>query len=193
VVIDHYIKDPEQLGKDIKVIAQKSVCRVVLGEFCAPISDINGQMTEKEQANWIKNSLVQLSEVPQLVGVNYWVSRGGATQLWENSGRPRMAVSVIEKFFKPEILAGKVANEIGKPVSGVKVTLGSKSFATEKDGNFNLVYVSEGEILSVSADGYFDFELKNFSRNENVKIVLIKENESVFFKICKFFYKAVSN
>ncbi|MBU0569261.1 hypothetical protein KKB40_00575 [Patescibacteria group bacterium] len=149
VVIDHYIRSPEQLSKDIKALAEKSGGRVVLGEFGVPISDIHGQMTEKEQADWIEDALEQLSKLPELVGVNYWVSRGGATELWGNSGKPRMAVSVIEKFFRPEVLTGKVVNEIGKPIVGAKITLGSKSFTSEKSGDFSLVYVSDDGILTV--------------------------------------------
>ncbi len=188
VVVDHYIRSPEQLSKDIKALAIKSGGRVVLGEFGAPISDIHGHMTEKEQANWIEDALVQLSKLQELVGVNYWVSRGGATELWENSGKSRMAVSVIEKFFKPEVLTGKVINEIGKPIAGARVTLGSKSFTTEKNGDFSLVYVSDDERLIVSANGYKGVEVNDFLHGESARIVLIKENESVLFKFCKLFH-----
>lgn len=99
VVIDHYVKSPHKLASDVEVIAQKSGGKVVLGEFGVPIPDIHGQMTEKEQAQWIETSLSLLSKSPSLLGVNYWVSVGGSTQLWSPKGEKREAVDVLIKYF----------------------------------------------------------------------------------------------
>jgi hypothetical protein len=99
VVIDHYVKTPEQLADDIRTIAAQSGGKVILGEFGAPIPDIHGKMTEEEQKDWIEKSLVLLKDIPDLKGINYWTSSGGSTALWLDDGTPRAAVDVIKTFY----------------------------------------------------------------------------------------------
>lgn len=99
VAIDHYVAFPDQLITDTKKIASSSGGKVVLGEFGAPIPDLNGNMTEAEQADWIKNVLQGLSTVPEVIGVNYWVGVGGSTQIWDDNGNPKKAVDIIKKYY----------------------------------------------------------------------------------------------
>lgn len=99
VTVDHYVKTPEQFKKDINFIKAQSGGNVVIGEFGAPIPDITGDMTEKEQNSWILSVLNNLALDQGVVGVNYWVGEGGSTQLW-NNGTARMAVTSISKFYK---------------------------------------------------------------------------------------------
>src|SRR5258708_15771982 len=82
VVIDHYVLTPQQLADDVSAIAAQSGGQIVLGEFGAPIPDIQGQMTNEQQAEWIQQSMQMLSGVNKLIGVNYWVNKGGSTALW---------------------------------------------------------------------------------------------------------------
>jgi hypothetical protein len=100
VVVDHYVATPEQLAEDIRDFAQRSGGRVVLGEFGVPIPDINGSMTEDQQALWIDNALKGISGINQLIGVNYWVNNGGSTALWNDDGTPKAAVPVIKRYYK---------------------------------------------------------------------------------------------
>lgn len=99
VVIDHYVSDPAKLASDAKTLADKTGGKVVLGEFGAPIPDINGQMSQDQQANWIDTALKEVSKVPQIIGINYWVGVGGSTQLWQESGQARKAVEVLSKYY----------------------------------------------------------------------------------------------
>lgn len=100
VVIDHYVKTPEQLQNDIKEIAKNSHGKVVLGEFGAPIPDLQGDMSEQEQFEWMQKTLNLLKNTPELVGVNYWVSYGGTTKLWNDDNTPRLAVQAITAAYK---------------------------------------------------------------------------------------------
>jgi hypothetical protein len=100
VVIDHYVKDSEKLDNDVTLLAKKSGGKIVLGEFGAPIPDIHGQMDSKMQKEWIENALSRLANNPNLIGVNYWVSRGGSTAIWSDNGRKKSSVNVISDFFK---------------------------------------------------------------------------------------------
>ena len=68
VVIDHYVASPDNLSKDVRGIAKKSV-------------------------------LVRLSQLPELVGLNYWVSVGGSTQLWDDLGNARPAANILSIFY----------------------------------------------------------------------------------------------
>lgn len=99
VVIDHYVDTPEKLAKDIRDLAGKSGGKVILGEFGAPIPDVHGKMTEKEQAEWISRAMIEADKIPELIGVNYWVNKGGSTALWNNNGTARQAVEVITDWY----------------------------------------------------------------------------------------------
>jgi hypothetical protein len=100
VVIDHYVLDPTKLQDDIKTIALKSGGKVVIGEFGAPIPDINGDMTGEEQKEWIKRALGNFQNNPHIIGVNYWVGTGGSTAVWNDDGTPKPAVAILSDFFK---------------------------------------------------------------------------------------------
>lgn len=99
VAIDHYVASSEQLVTDVKKIAESSKGKVILGEFGAPIPDLNGNMTEAEQADWINRALANLSNTSEVIGVNYWVNVGGSTQIWDQNGNPKKAVEVIKKYY----------------------------------------------------------------------------------------------
>lgn len=103
VVIDHYVKTPEQLERDIRVLAGRSGGKIVLGEFGVPIPNLQGYMTESEQKIWIERALAGISTVPEVIGVNYWVNLGGSTTLWEDGGRPRAAVEAITQVYSSKI------------------------------------------------------------------------------------------
>lgn len=100
VVVDHYVRDPDKLASDISELSDRTGGKVVLGEFGAPIPDINGQMTDAEQAAWLGQALEKLSTVAQLQGLNYWVNIGGSTAIWNADGSPKPAVKVLRKYYK---------------------------------------------------------------------------------------------
>jgi hypothetical protein len=100
VAIDHYVGTPEKLVSDIGEISRSSGGRIVLGEFGAPIPDINGDMTEEEQAAWLEKAMSMFTITPELIGVNYWTNTGSSTELWDGDGKPKKAVSVVTKYFK---------------------------------------------------------------------------------------------
>lgn len=103
VVIDHYVKSPEQLAEDVKYYAARSGGKVILGEVGVYIPNIHGTMTDLEQAQWLEQALTLLAEEENLLGMNYWVFSDGTTQLWERDTRiKRKAADVLQSFYKPE-------------------------------------------------------------------------------------------
>ena len=95
ITIDHYVGTPEKLASDIESLAKKTGGKIVLGEFGAPIPDINGEMSEEQQAAWISKLGKLLVNSENLEGISYWVNMGGSTKLWNDDNRPRKAVSAI--------------------------------------------------------------------------------------------------
>ena len=85
IVIDHYVNTPFQLYSDITKIAQNTDSKIVLGEVGVPIPDIHGQMTQTEQADWLKEAFVYLSRMQNLYGINYWVGSNGSTAIFDFS------------------------------------------------------------------------------------------------------------
>ncbi len=100
VTIDHYVATPAQLALDVESISRASGGKIVLGEFGAPILDINGQMSQDEQAKWITDALSKLAQTHDVIGINYWTNIGSSTSLWNQDGTARKAVSAITTVYK---------------------------------------------------------------------------------------------
>lgn len=193
VTVDHYIRSPERLAFDIEEIAERSGGLVVLGEFGAPIPDIHGVMSEAEQAEWLRNALALISQSRELIGINYWVSVGGSTAIWNGDGSPKTAVSVIKSYYNPEILEGRVRSRIGIPIKGVIITLGTKTAVTDPGGNFAIPYVpSSPEKLKISAQGYQELEVELSDEKAVLDVVLTSEKPGIlekFLNIIKNIFK----
>lgn len=172
VVVDHYVKTPEILAADITHLADSSGGNIILGEFGAPIPDINGSMTEKEQAAWIEKALDLLSGNEHLVGLNYWTSVRGSTALWSEAGEPRAAVATLRSFFIPKAISGRVTNPFGKPIKDVEVSIGEKKTRVDKDGHYVLPHL-EGvnTVVVIRPNGQrIDYSIDNNATKFNIII-----------------------
>jgi hypothetical protein len=98
IVIDHYTLTPNQLLDDLKALRQVSGGNIVIGEIGAPVPDIHGPMDENTQADWLEQALSGLSQAG-ILGVNYWVSFGGSTRIFEDNLSPRPAAEVLKRYF----------------------------------------------------------------------------------------------
>lgn len=154
VVIDHYVKSPEQLVQDVREIAAASQGRIVLGEFGAPIPDLQGEMSEREQAAWIDKTLSLLALEKSVVGVNYWVNIGGSTQIWNQGGSPRLAVEKLRHAFIPPAAVGVVHGRDNAALAGVTVKTPWRVVQTKADGSFVLPLADGDTEISVFATGY---------------------------------------
>lgn len=185
VVIDHCVNDPATLRSDIAEITEKSGGRIIIGEIGAPVPGIHPSQTEKEQAAWLRLMFEELSKFENVIGVNYWVSFGGATSLWNDDGKEKEGASVLTSYFKPKIAKGRVINEIGQSIEGAKVKIGEREGAAMKNGRFAAPYVSSEEMI-VTSEGYKTLSVKSIIPESELVIVLVKESESFLFKIVKF-------
>lgn len=187
VVVDHYVATPEQLNADITDFAERSGGRVLLGEFGAPILDIQGKMTQDQQAEWLKKTLQLLANNPHLSGVSYWTHMGGSTALWQEDGTAKKAVDVLTTYFTPPTLRAKVTNPLDQPLSAV-VVMGPKKVTTEK-GEFEIPYLTDKSIVTVSAEGYAtaDFELSELIQHPTIELQPTKK--SLWYNIQAWFHR----
>ena len=189
VAIDHYVKDPEKLIQDIKDLHEQSGGKIVLAEFGAPIPDIHGIISEEDQAKWLDSLLEKSTDLPELIGINYWVNVGGTTELWYKGGKAKPAVSILKKFYTPELLSGYLINELGKPVPNASVLFLSRTTQTDEKGFFQFPKISgENEALHISAKSYDDQTIIARKWGQNELIVLIKTKPSLWFHILRFFH-----
>jgi hypothetical protein len=100
VVIDHYVDTPQKLTSDIGNLEKQTGAKIFLGEVGVPIPDINGKMTDKEQADWLEAALLGISKDPQVIGLNYWTSFGGSTAIFSDDGSSKPAAGILTKYFK---------------------------------------------------------------------------------------------
>lgn len=185
IVIDHYVKNPEQLLSDIKFFAEYSGGRVVLGEIGVPIPDIHGSLSESEQEVWLEEVMKGLIGMPEVYGLNYWTSVGGSTELWRSDGYEKGTAKVLAKYYKPERIDGAVIDELGDPVADASVSYGSFKAITLGNGYFSIPNINSDNPLFVGAFGYKSLEV-NISGKKNLTVVLRKENENFLFKLKKF-------
>lgn len=188
VVLDHYVRDQDKLITDIEYIAKSSGGRVVLGELGAPIPDIHGAMSEKDQAEWLNGALSRLVQNINVVGVNYWVSHGGTTSLWRSSTEPKDAVSILKSYYEPEIIYGRVVDELGRPIAGALVEIESKQVISDNDGLFELSYhPAVGNRLLLSSDG-FESDTYEVSIGGLYQYTLVKKDPTIFYNAYKQVY-----
>jgi len=99
VVVDHYVKSPAVLADNLIALARQSGGKVFLGEFGAPIPDINGNMSDAQQKEWLDQTMLNLSQIPELKGVSYWTGRDSSTALWRTDGSAKPALAVLKEYF----------------------------------------------------------------------------------------------
>jgi len=159
VVIDHYVKSPEQLDSDIYEIAKLSGSKVVLGEFGAPIPDIHGNMSDAEQSQWLEKTMSLIVRNPNVIGVNYWTSEGSSTAIWEDSGKKRSAVDVLTKYYTPNEAEIIFLNDLVRGISGVKLVVNNHEYISDSKGSMKIKYFDKNEKVIATHPKYKDFRI----------------------------------
>lgn len=188
ISIDHYVRTPEKLIDDIDFLAKDRDAKIFLGEFGVPIPDINGQMSEEEQAKWLEEAFSGLSKDHNVIGMNYWTNRGGSTEIWSSGNSPKKAVEVITKYYSPARVSGYIDDGLGNGVDGAEVTLwGQKAYT--QNGRFQALILIDST-LHVSKSGFKEREVQIERGNKaliDLKITLVPYRPSLWYKIRAFF------
>lgn len=192
VTIDHYVESVDRLVSDIRAIAAHSKGKVMLGEFGAPIPDLHGPLSDHDQNKWIEEAMSELIKIQSLIGVNYWTSVGGTTELWNFNYTPRPSVATIRKYFIPLNVYGKITDLFGKPLKEITVK-GEEKVTIVSDGNYSLPIV-EGESVTFSKYGYISMNIRvDKEKDGDVErnIILVKSYTTpiynFFTKLFEFF------
>lgn len=172
VAIDHYVSTPTKLAQDIVDISKASGAKIVLGEFGAPIPDINGKLTEEEQAEWINEAMQKLVLLPELEGLSYWVNIGGSTELWDHTGKPRQAVRVLTSFYKPKTYQLVVRGKLKQPISGAKTQYLNRNFTSDKNGIINIPFFDAETTIKLSATNYADKTIQLDQNSSTIQVRL---------------------
>lgn len=193
VVIDHYVRSPAQLAEDVRYIAERSGGKIVLGEIGAPIPDIHGDYTDDQQAQWLKESLLELAKIESVIGVNYWTGFNSTTQIWNNSGDPGKSVRVLKDFFSPKIVTGSIVNEIDKPIKNAQILTEEKKVFTDSNGNFRVPVLPYHNRIDVTAAGYQPRAYLIVDESPTNTLILKKDKEDLIFRIIKFLRSIFAN
>jgi len=189
ITVDHYVRSPEVLVADLDSLARATGARIVLGEFGAPIPDIHGSLTPQAQADWLKETLELLARSPSVIGVNYWTSFGGSTQIWADDGTPRPAAAVLTHYFSPPQVQIRVVNEAGRPVSGITASHLGRAYPADSAGRLELPLLSGSHQATLSAPGYLSHGLLVGDASDTLTITLTKTSENWLFKLHKLTYR----
>lgn len=155
ILIDHYVHTAEQFARDIQAIPKQLQANVGLGEVGAPIPDLNGYMTQAQQADYIDSLFSAM--YPQrgtIPVVNYWDLSGGSTALVNDDGTPRAAYFTVQNYFKAFNVHGVTYNSLGEVVGEAKVSVDGTDYSTVSDGTYQIFVPRQYKKVTIQADGY---------------------------------------
>lgn len=188
VVVDHYVETPEQLNQDITEFAQRSQGKVILGEFGAPIPDLQGKMSEAEQAAWLEEMLLLLHRNPNLAGTSYWTNIGGSTALWHDSGLAKAGVATLTHFYSPKYLLITITNALNQPIPGTELT-GDVKIIQLDEKTWQVLYLSQNDsTIKITAP---DFHSQNYSLSQlssSPAVKLEPFNHNLWYQLKSYFY-----
>ncbi len=171
VAIDHYIHNPSNMGDYITYFYDKHRTKVLVSELGAPIPDINGEMSEEEQAQFISQLFEQLYKHKDAVeGANYYVLTLGTTALLNADYTPRKAYSIVKNYFSPGVVKGKITNPLGDNLKDVTIKLidGASSTKTDDQGNYILAIPPRSTTL-FAMDEEYKTKSRHITISENGK------------------------
>jgi hypothetical protein len=156
----------------------------VLGEFGVPILDINGNLSEEEQALWIREAMYALIQMPEVAGLNYWTNTGSSTGLWREDGRAKEAVEELTSFYKAPVVRIMVKDEAGFKVRNARISLNGKVYSPDSKEDLYLPYFEDLKDVEVKADGYFS-KKTSLTDSWEQTITVVKKHPDLVYKVLK--------
>lgn len=161
VAIDHYIKTALEMGEYIRYFNNTFGAKVVIGEWGAPIPDINGSMTENQQADFIRQLLEEQRMNKDIIeGTSYWVLYDGSTALINQDGTARPVIEAVKDYFRPATLTGQVKDNAGNPLENVRVEVEGSATQTNSDGIYEILSPSSVVTIHVNHKDYIGITKK---------------------------------
>lgn len=157
ITIDHYTSSVEKMDTDLKDYKDNLKADLVIGEFGAPIPDLNRNMTADQQAQYLDELMkVFFLRRDHVKGLNYWTLKGGTTALINEEGTPRPSYEILKNYFQPGIIEGDIKDIYGNPVERATITLmdGDLTVLTDRRGHYAVVMPAGNHQAEISKDGY---------------------------------------
>lgn len=124
VTLDHYTASREGMREYIRLFADPYKAAIVLGEFGAPIPDINGSMTNDEQKVFVDSLFWELFLNRSVItGVNYWTLSESSTALITQDGVDKPVTEVVKRYYMPGKLQIHAMNEHGRAMKNTIITI----------------------------------------------------------------------
>ncbi len=195
VTIDHYTSDAAGMEEYILYFKDTYNTKVALGEFGAPIPDLNGTMTEEEQAKFLDEILKVIYKHRDTIhAISYWTLTEGSTTIINADNSPRLAVQTLKKYFNPAIISGKITNPLGDSQEGIEITtanpLNDKAI-TNANGEYSLVILAEDTKITISGKEYKPIEipLTLSPGTEQIQNITLEPGQpNLFYHIRLFFH-----
>jgi hypothetical protein len=185
IVIDHYVRTPQELVDKAVHLHEKTGAQIILGEYGAPIPDLHGELTQKQQAQLIRDNLKELVAHTDIIkGINYWTAVGGSTSLYSDAYEPRLAASTLEEYFSPIVVTGQVSDENKLPLEGVQVRAGNlPGVQTNTDGSYKVLATADFSKIEYSRQ---DMQTQKFTIDTTQKtaqknIVMIPQEKNLWY------------
>jgi hypothetical protein len=156
VSIDHYVKDRANMKLYIDYFRDTFGAKTMVSEFGAPIPDINGDMTEDQQAAYVNEILQELyKQKSSVVGLNYFVLNDGSTELENMDGSKRKVYDILKSYFSPMTIKGTVTNTLGDPLKDIQISASDGAqIKTDRNGKYELVVPAQPLTLSINSTVY---------------------------------------
>ncbi len=196
ILIDHYVGSVSRFSSDVASISRKQNAQVGLGEFGAPIPDLNGNMTPPQQASLVSSLLNVLYDQSNHVPlVNYWDLSGGSTALLNDDGTPRPAYYAVRNYFRAPSVYGSITDSLGEPLDGVKISVASTSYSTITDSSFyQIFFPTSNRTIIITKEGYSPLSIpfsKDFTLPIKYNISLQPTSPTKWYELKKFYYDFV--
>lgn len=134
VTLDHYVRDPKVMAKYLDDFHRRFGADVALGEFGAPIPDLNGDMSDKEQAAFVDALLNVITARSSFVhAINYWTLTESSTALIDDDNIPKPVVEVIKNYYLPGVVHIHAVNRSETGISSVKLDVDGQPSSTLTD------------------------------------------------------------
>ena len=160
-----------------------------MSEFGAPIPNINGWMSEDNQANFIEALLFQLYlHKDKIYAINYWTLSDSSTALLNRDGTLRKVVEIMKNYYIPGLIDGTVTNTAGErlPNISIKTTDGANSVTTDKQGDYILILpAGTSDIALIDDDYQAVFQTVTIGRGDRITMnfVLEPKKMDIIYKI----------
>lgn len=157
ILIDHYDRSAEGFADTIMKASVAAKSSIGIGEFGAPIDDLNGKLNEAEQADFVKKTLDTIIRSDKKVDVvDYWTLAGGTTALIRDDDFPKPAYSIVSAYYSPHQVQGRITDPSGWPVRGVLITTAGSEAHIKSNwmGFYSILTPAQEEKITFEKPGF---------------------------------------